>query len=82
MLTKLLLTVLATVLLLLHTRPIGLVASVAAVRALSSTDLRPARTQLVFDAAAALAMLLLTTTLSVFKPRGLTSYGRRVQARQ
>ncbi|MBA3560242.1 MAG: hypothetical protein H0W30_16755 [Gemmatimonadaceae bacterium] len=32
-----------------------------------------------FDAAAALLVLLVATTLSVYKPRGMSPYGRRKQ---
>jgi hypothetical protein len=74
---KLGLTVLATFILLVHTQPIGRVAAVAAQRMLSSADMRQLRIQLVADAAAALFALLVATTLSVYKPWGLTSYGRR-----
>jgi hypothetical protein len=74
---KLALTVLATIILLVHTQPIGRVAAVAAETMLSSTDLRQLRIQLVADAGAALIALLVATTLSVYKPWGLTSYGRR-----
>ena|SRR5436190_7614911 len=73
--TKLMLTVLATLILLLHTQPIGRVASVAAATVLSGGDLRQVRFQLVGDAAAALFVLLVTTTLSVYKPWGMTPYG-------
>jgi hypothetical protein len=76
-LIKFVLTVLASVLLLVHTQPIGFVAGVAAERALSTTELRPLRIQLVADAAAALLVLIVTTILSVYKPRGMTRYGRR-----
>jgi len=79
---KLLLNILATILLLLHTRPIARVAAVAAERTLSSADLRQLRIQLVADAGAALLLLLVATTLSVYKPRGLTPYGRRKQDEQ
>jgi hypothetical protein len=75
---KLLLTVLATIILLAHTQPIGRVAAVATERLLSSTELHQLRVQLVADAGAALVALLLATLLSVYKPWGLTSYGRRV----
>jgi hypothetical protein len=74
---KLTLTVLATIILLVHTQPIGRVAAVAAGTMLSSTDLRQLRIQLVADAGAALMALLVATALSVYKPWGLTSYGRR-----
>jgi hypothetical protein len=77
--TKLVLTVVATAVLLLHTRPIGVVATRAAAAALSATDLRAVRVQLVGDAGAALLVLLATTVLSVYKPRGMTRYGWRRQ---
>src|SRR5258708_36415029 len=77
---KLGLTVLATVILLVHTQPIGRVAAVAAEGMLSSADLHQLRVQLIADAAAALMALLVATTLSVYKPWGMTSYGRRTQA--
>ena len=76
-LAKLALTVLATVILLVHTQPIGRVAAVAAERMLSSAELRQVRIQLVADAGAALFALLVATTLSVYKPWGMTPYARR-----
>lgn len=42
-------------------------------------DLRGVRLQLVADAGAALAALLVATVLSVYKPRGLTKYGHRMR---
>jgi hypothetical protein len=77
--TKLLLTVLATIILLLHTQPIDRVAALAAEATLSSTDLRQLRIQLVADAGAALFVLLVTTALSIYKPWSMTPYGLRVQ---
>jgi hypothetical protein len=77
--TKLVLTLLATLILLLHTQPIDRVANVAMQTVLTTGDLRQLRTQLVGDASAALFVLLITTTLSVYKPWGLTSYGIRQQ---
>ena len=76
-LAKLLLTVVATLLLLVHTRPIDLMANAAAEATFSISDLHRLRVQLVADAAAALLVLIVTTTLSVYKPWGLTPYGRR-----
>lgn len=76
---KLLLTVLATIILLVHTQPISYVAEMAAATTLSSADLRQLRVQLVVDAASALVALLVTTTLSVYKPWGMTPYGLRKQ---
>jgi hypothetical protein len=78
-LTKLLLTVLATVILLVHTMPIDRVAGVALSSALASDGLRQLRIQLVGDASAALFVLLVTTILSVYKPWGMTPYGIRRQ---
>ena len=77
--TKLVLTVLATAILLLHTQPIDRVADVAAQVVLAPGDLRPLRLQLIGDASAALFVLLVTTTLSVYKPWGMTPYGVRQQ---
>jgi hypothetical protein len=74
---KLVLTVVATIILLVHTQQIGRVAAVAVTRVLSSGDLRQLRLQLVADAAAALVALLVATILSVYKPWGMTGYGRR-----
>jgi len=79
---KLLINILATIVLLLHTGPIARVAAVAADRALSSADLPQLRIQLVADAGAALLLLLVATTLAVYKPRGMTPYGRRKQHEQ
>ena len=73
---KLVLTVVATIILLVHTQPIGRVASLAARRMLSSADLHQLRLQLIADAAAAIIALVVSTTLSVYKPWGLTPYGR------
>ena len=80
--TKLLLTVLATVILLVHTQPIDRVASAALQSALASTDLRQLRIQLVGDASAALFVLFVTTTLSVYKPWDMTPYGIRRQVEE
>ncbi|MBA2948897.1 hypothetical protein [Streptomyces himalayensis] len=81
-LAKLTLTVVATFLLLLHMQVADHVAD-AAVRAnLSGTDLDGMRVQLVADAAAAVLVLLTTTALSIYKPRGITRYGWRVQNEQ
>jgi hypothetical protein len=44
---------------------------------LTSTDLNQLRVQLIADAVGAIIALLVATVLSVYKPRGLTAYGRR-----
>ena len=74
---KLALTVVATVVLLVHTQPIAQVAALAADTTLSTSDLREIRIRLIADAAAALLALVVATTLSVYKPWGMTTYGRR-----
>jgi hypothetical protein len=76
---KFVLTIGATLLLLLHTRPIGILAGVARQSAFEGAEIGRLQTQLVVDAGAALLALLVNVTLSVFKPRGLTPYGRRTQ---
>lgn len=78
-LAKFLLTVVAVVVLLLQLEPIGAVATVAAETTLSGGDLREARMSLVAHAGGGLAVLLANTALSVYKPRGLTPYGRRME---
>ena len=79
---KLLITVGATVLLLVHMQPVGHLADAAARAALTGGQLQGMRIQLIADAAAALAVLLTAAALSVFKPRGVTRYGRRRQREQ
>ena len=76
-LIKLLITVLATILLLVHMQPVGHLARVVAATTLASGGLAGLRVQLVADAGAALVALLVATTLSVYKPRGMTPYGWR-----
>jgi hypothetical protein len=46
---------------------------------LASADFRALRIQLVVHAAGGLLVLLAATTLSVYKPWGMTPYGRRKQ---
>jgi len=70
-----LLTVLATVVLLLQTQPIGTLGRTAAETPLTGADLRGLRISLVTHAAGGLLVLLVATTLAVYKPRGLTRYG-------
>ncbi len=76
-LAKLFLTVFATIVLLLKMKLIGYVAGAAATAALSSADLHKPRMELVVHAGGGLLVLLVITTLSVFKPWGLTRYGQR-----
>jgi hypothetical protein len=76
---KLVLTILATIVLLVHMQPIGHLADVVAAATLAGGELRGLRIQLIADAGAAVIVLLVTTTLSVYKPRGMTRYGWREQ---
>ncbi|HWP34342.1 MAG TPA: hypothetical protein VNM66_01970 [Thermodesulfobacteriota bacterium] len=78
-LVKFLLTVSAVIVLLLKLGPIRLVAGLAAGGALSGSDLREIRLSLLAHAAGGLLVLLAAATLGVFKPRGMTPYGRRRQ---
>lgn len=74
-LLKLLVTLVATLVLLLHLRPIETLADAAATGA-PLADLQGLRVQLVANAAAALAALTATTALAVLKPRGLIRASR------
>ncbi|GAA3246281.1 hypothetical protein [Streptomyces labedae] len=78
-LAKLVLTALATFLLLLHMQVADRVSATAARRDLAASDLNGLRIQLIADAAAAAVVLLTTTALSIYKPRGVTPYGWRAQ---
>lgn len=74
---KLLISVFATVLLLVHMQPVGHLARIVATTTLAHGELAGLRFQLVADAGAAMIALLAATVLSVYKPRGLTGYGVR-----
>lgn len=77
---KLLLTALATLVLLLKLPPISDLAEAAARASFSVADSAGLRTSLAVHAAGGLAILLAATTLAVYKPTGLTRYGLRSQA--
>lgn len=81
-LVKLVITVIATAVLLLHMRPIAFLSGVAAEAPMSGGDFRALRIQLVVNAALAVVALLLTTVLGIYKPRGMTPYGWRKQQEQ
>jgi hypothetical protein len=76
---KLLLTVVATVVLLLHMPTVSFLASRAA--GMGSANHGGLRGELL-HAGGGLLVLLATTTLSVYKPRGMTPYGRRKRLEQ
>lgn len=73
-LVKLILTVPATIVLLIHTQPISQLARVASEPALAEAGVGPLRTQLLAAAIAALVVLIVATALSVYKPRGRTQF--------
>ncbi|GAB2575321.1 hypothetical protein [Spirosoma areae] len=73
---KLVLTLAATILLLLHMKPISYIASVAAQTPFSTNMLPNLRVQLIADAGAAFLLLLVITTVSVYKPWGRIHSGR------
>lgn len=81
-LMKLVITVLATLVLLIHTQPIDLLAGAAAKTAVLDADLHGAQLQMVVASSLALVVLLVLTVLSVYKPRGMTPYGQRKQDEQ
>jgi hypothetical protein len=74
---KLVLTVLSTIVLLVHMKPTSYLARIAAGTEGSSADLTGLRFQLMIAAGAALFVLLTATALSIYKPRGMTPYGWR-----
>jgi hypothetical protein len=78
-LAKFVLTVLSSVILLLHMKPISVLARAAAEGKVPGAGFRGLQIQMVADAAAALVVLSVAMALSVYKPRGLTPYGWRKQ---
>ncbi|HEV3479789.1 MAG TPA: hypothetical protein VG144_10125 [Gaiellaceae bacterium] len=76
----LLINLFATIVLLLYTQTLDYFADVAAATSSSSGDLSRLRnTSPLLHAGLALLLLLVATTLAVYKPRGLTPYGQRKQ---
>lgn len=75
-LVKFLLTCGASLMLTVHMQPIIRMSQRAAAVPPIAEHLRSVQLQLVFDASLTMAVLLLTTILSVYKPWGLTGYGR------
>ena len=77
-LVKLVITILSTLILLIHIQPIRYLSDAAAMGTLSSADLE-LQVQMVVASALALIALLVANFLAVYKPKGLTSYGWRKQ---
>ena len=80
-LVKLLITILCTIILLIHMQPINYLSFATAKGTLSSSNLG-LQIQMVVAASAALLALLVSTALAVYKPRGMTPYGWRKQHEQ
>jgi hypothetical protein len=76
---KMLLTALATIILLLKLEPISYLAEAAEKTTFSSTGLVGLRTSMLIHASGGLVVLLTVVTLAIYKPQGLTRYGLRVQ---
>ena len=74
-LVKFIFTVISTIILFLHMQPISYLADLASRAEISGSELRGLRIQLIADAGAAFLVLLITTTISVYKPWGRTPYG-------
>lgn len=74
---KVLLTLLATTVLLLKLEPIGHLARAAAETTFSVSNLAGLRISLLVHAAGGLLVLLGTAALAIYKPQGLTQYGQR-----
>ena len=74
---KLVLTAVATVILLRHMPAVISMAVVAADPSLSLDNFRAQRLQLILHAVGGVLVLLTTTVLSVYKPWGLTPFARR-----
>jgi hypothetical protein len=78
-LVKLLISLIATSVLLLHMQPIAYLAGVARETTVFGADLDGLRAQLVANAGLAIVGLLVNTALAIYKPRGMTPYGWRKQ---
>ena len=77
-LAKLGINVFATIVLVMYMQTLDYLAGVAAATTVSSDGLRGLRSPSpVLHAGVALLLLLVATTLSVYKPRGMTRYGQR-----
>ena len=77
-LVKLVITLLSTLILLVHIQPINYLAAAAANGTLSTAD-SGLQVQMVVASALALIALLVTNFLAVYKPKGMTPYGWRKQ---
>lgn len=77
---KLAINLFATIVLLMYTQTLESFADVAAETAVANGDLSRLKSMSpLLHAGLALVLLLVATTLAVYKPRGLTPYGQRKQ---
>ncbi len=76
---KLLITIIATVFLLIHMGPIQKMATVAIEKSFEVEELKSLRLQLIVDSVAALFAVFIAIVLSIIKPKGLTYYGWKLQ---
>jgi hypothetical protein len=80
---KLVINLFATLVLLLYMQTLDDFAAIAAETSFSSADLSALRDpSAVLHSVLALLLLLVATTLAVYKPRGMTRYGQRKQNEQ
>lgn len=77
--TKLLLTVFATAILLIKLDLIAYAAEMASEPVLAHAEIHAIGQELALHAMGGLMVLIAPVVLSIYKPRGLTSYGRRTQ---
>ena len=78
---KLLITILSTIIMLIHLRPISYLSHAAADGVLSTVE-PSLRIQMVAASGAAMVALLASTALAVYKPKGMTPYGWREQYKE
>lgn len=76
---KVLLASVGSLLLLLHMKVVGQMSGIARTTTLSVGDFSDIRIKLVVHAAGGLLLLMAATILSIYKPWGMTAYGRRKQ---
>jgi hypothetical protein len=81
-LIKLVMNLFATGVLLLYMQTLAYLADRAEAAAPGSEATAPADPSPVLHSAAAVVLLLVATVLSIYKPRGLTGYGQRMQIRR
>lgn len=80
-LVKFLITVIAALILVGFTQTLGAIGELGASRTLSIAELRTLNQSPALHSSGGLLVLLVTTILAVYKPWGMTGYGRRKQSR-